>query len=478
MCIPLLLFALLAIGPATGDVILSFNGAKGLLSAPLPVEYASFNIDSASLYHLFDFKDVRLRNLVKQITPPGAWMRIGGTSSGGIVFTGVNGRRNECPAVNGHNGCINAEYWDEIADFVNYTGVRLLFDFSGNWFNAAGDWDPTLNVISQLAYTQAKGYGKNWAWQMGNENMLGHTQEQWGQYFLALKKVMSQFPNIGQTLNGASSSAHDVFLRVVKDVLNIYSYHRYGPDVEPFDMQAIKKEDPCSDIRRMVDSIAPGVLVALEESACHPLGGHDGTCNRFVDGFYWIHVLTSAAERGCHILHRQDFVGYSFVGSVSHYTLAGPPGWVNGKLNGQLDPHPDWYTMVLFKQLVGLMPLGNVSLSGDAGEIADIDPHVWCGSKDGTVVFVYSNGHGSDVHLTSVSGINLNLTRTEYILTAPNNNMTADEIWLNGKQMTVGNDATLPEYPIPGSVSTTVPLVLPKFSYGFVVFNAIVPGCA
>jgi len=47
------LFALLAIGPATGDVTLSFNGEKGLLSAPLPVEYASFNIDSSSLGHFF-----------------------------------------------------------------------------------------------------------------------------------------------------------------------------------------------------------------------------------------------------------------------------------------------------------------------------------------------------------------------------------------------------------------------------------------
>jgi len=286
---------------------------------------------------------------------------------------------------------------------------------------------------------------------------------------------MAQYPGIGQTLNGASSSAHDDFLRVTKGNLDIFSYHRYGPDVlPPLDMATIKKEDPCRDLRRLVDSIAPGVLVSLEESACHALGGHDGFCNRFIDGFYWIHVLTSAAETGCHILHRQDFVGYSFVGSKSGYTLAGPPGWVNASRDGELNPHPDWYTMVLFKQLVGLMPLGNVSLSGDAGEINDIDPHVWCGTKKGTVVFVYSNGHASDVHLTSVSGLSLT-PRTEYILTAPS--LTADEIHLNGKQMTVGKDAMLPEYPVPGNVATTTPLVLPSWSYGFVVFSANVPGC-
>jgi len=401
-------------------------------------------------------------------------MRIGGTSSGGVQFTGVGGRRNSCP---GHI-CINAEYWDEIADFVAYTGVRLLFDFSGRWYNADNDWDPTLNVTSQLDYTQAKGYGKDWAWQMGNEGTGGHTGTQWGGFFNVLKKTLAQYPKLGQTLNGASSSVGGMsaqdFVRATKGNLDIYSFHHYGPDVKDFNMASIKKADPCSGPRSMVDSIAPGVLLSLEESACAALGGHDGICNRFIDGYYYIHVLAAAAETGCHIFHRQDVVGWSFTGLGSGYTLAGPPQWVNSSF-GELNPHPDWFTMVLWKQLVGFMPLGNVALAGDGGEINDIDPHVWCGSKKGTVVFIYSSSHASDIHVTSVSGLMLT-PRTEYFLTAPS--LTADEIHLNGKQMTVGADAMLPEYPIPGSVSTTTPLVLPGNSYGFVVFNGNLPGCA
>jgi len=268
-------------------------------------------------------------------------------------------------------------------------------------------------------------------------------------------------------------SAQD-FVRATKGNLDIYSFHHYGPDVKDFSMENIKKANPCSGPRSMVDSIAPGVLLALEESACAALGGHDGLCNRFVDGYYWIHALTSSAETGCHILHRQDVVGYSFTGLGSGYTLAGPPGWVNSSF-GELQPHPDWFTMVLFKQLVGFMPLGNVSLDGTTGEINDIDPHVWCGSKKGTVVFVYSNAHTTEVHVTSVSGLSLS-PRTEYFLTAPS--LTADEIHLNGKKMTVGDDAILPEYPIPGNAATSSPLVLPPSSYGFVVFNGNLRGCA
>jgi len=89
--------------------------------------------------------------------------------------------------------------------------------------------------------------------------------------------------------------------------------------------------------------------------------------------------------------------------------------------------------------------------------------------------FIYANSHASDIQLTSVTGINLS-PRTEYFLTAPS--LDADEIWLNGNKMSVGQDAMLPQYPVPGKDATTTPLVLPANSYGFVVFNANVPGCS
>jgi hypothetical protein len=448
-----------------------------MLSEKLPVEYASFNIDTASFHYQIDLKDVRLRNIVKQITAPGAWMRIGGTASGGVCFTGPNGPRNACN-VGGKNICINTQFWDEIADFVEYTGVRLLFDFSDHWFDANGDWDPAQNVTAQLAYTASKGYGKNWAWQFGNEALDGHTGTQWGQYFVRLNKAVAQFPGIGQTINGASSSVNGdtavEFLKASLGYLDIYSYHAYGPDVDPFNFNNIKGNRPCAGTRAMVDANAPGVKLSLEESACHPLGGHDGYCNRFVSGYYYIHTLAAAAESGCHYLHRQDVMGYSFVGLGSSYALAGPPGWVNNS-QGSLNPHPDWYTLVLWKQLVGFMPLGNVKATGVAGEVADFDPHVWCGSKNGTVVLTYASGHSTNIQITSLSGVSIT-PRTEYFLTAPT--LTADEIDLNGVKMTVGDDAMLPQYPVPGKTATTSPIVIPPMSYGFVVFNADVPGCA
>jgi len=269
------------------------------------------------------------------------------------------------------------------------------------------------------------------------------------------------------------TSAED-FLRASKGFLDIYSYHGYGPDVQPFNINNIKNNHPCAGTRAMVDSIAPGVQLSLEESACAPMGGHNGYCNRYISGYYYIHTLAAAGETGCHYMHRQDVCGYSFVGLGSSYALAGPPGWYNSTL-GELDPHPDWFTLVLFKQLAGQMPLGNITVGGDAADIADFDPHFWCGRQKGTVVLIYASAHGSDINLSSVSGINIT-PRTEYFLTAPS--LTADEIWLNGVKMTVGADAMLPEYPVPGKAATGSPIVIPGTSYGYVVFNADLPACA
>jgi hypothetical protein len=490
----LILLACFAVGIQAQSITIAFEANTPLRKKPLPPEYVSFNIDSASLGYNFDFKDRRLTNLVKQISHPGAILRLGGTASTGVVWTGVGGRRSPCPG----SICINAEYWDEIHAFLRATGVKLLFDFSGSkWFNASGDWDPNLNATQQMNYTNEKGYTTGFAWQLGNEGTSGRTATQWGQNFVNLKHAMARFPKIGQMLIGPSSSIsgatqENEFLSVTKGALNGFSYHHYGPNITiPPDMKSVRTHTTCHDQRARVDAIDPNTWVVWEESACAPLGGHDGVCNRFASGFYWIHALTIGGELGCDILHRQDIAGYSFPGMGSKYTLAGPPGWANESTWGPLEPHPDWYTTVLFKQLAGLVPLGGVKVTGDAEAVNDVDAHIWCGAEGtaaaGKAVFIYSNGHTASVTVQSINGIPLS-PRVEFILTPTANarskppvpsDLQLDEIYLNGVKMTVDSNAMLPVIPVPGhSVSAADPLVLPAFSYGFVQLTAsTIPAC-
>ena len=53
-------------------------------------------------------------------------------------------------------------------------------------------------------------------------------------------------------------------------------------------------------------------------------------------------------------------------------------------------PHPDWYTSVLWKQLVGRSVL-NTSAMGDALVLATIDTHFWCGNSGSDVVLAWTN---------------------------------------------------------------------------------------
>lgn len=61
---------------------------------------------------------------------------------------------------------------------------------------------------------------------MGNEGTDGRTGTQWGQFFNTFKSAIAQFPGIGHTLNGASSSVGGnsavEFLQATKGNLDIY----------------------------------------------------------------------------------------------------------------------------------------------------------------------------------------------------------------------------------------------------------------
>jgi hypothetical protein len=60
-----------------------------------------------------------------------------------------------------------------------------------------------------------------------------------------------------------------------------------------------------------------------------------------------------------------------------------------------MTPNPDWYTTVLFKQLVGPRIL-NTTVGGDADALAEVDAHFWCGNGGG-VVLAWLNAGAGDV---------------------------------------------------------------------------------
>ena len=77
---------------------------------------------------------------------------------------------------------------------------------------------------------------------------------------------------------------------------------------------------------------------------------------------------------------------------MSHYQLLGPPGWTNN--SASLTPHPDYFTSVLFKNLMGRRALHVQKQSAEP----TASFHVWCSNgaaaPAGAVTLAYINPTG------------------------------------------------------------------------------------
>lgn len=306
-----------------------------------------------------------------------------------------------------------------------------------------------------------------------------------------------------QYISGPSTCCNSMewvgqFMAAAKDSIDLFSMHDYPLNNCSLSEYVNKHQIDglgahLAQYRAARDQNAPGMKLNLEETATQAGGGCDGLSNRYVSGFYYLHAIGMTAENDFDQLNRQDVAGFSFVGRPSHYTLVGPPGWTNGTLS----PHPDWFSHILWRQLMEDTVL-QVNVSASAGLEASFGAHMWCTStrvrgSPGSVTLAYINFNDSDVSL-AVSGT-ASVPRTEYMLTptadsytasrvkragsqasadgAPPTTLQNDEIYLNGQQMTVGADGILPEFPILGNTVTdpSQALVIPAYSYGFITFD-------
>jgi len=150
------------------------------------------------------------------------------------------------------------------------------------------------------------------------------------------------------------------------------------------------------------------------------------------------------------------------------------PGWRNRTLDGIPTPHPDYYTAILWRQLVGQSVL-SIQLQASQAVNETFAVHAVCAnsgvSAAGGVVLIYINLAKAPVQLT-LSGLDAT-PRVEYVLTAPNGNLTADAVLLNGEAWSVNDEGKLPVQPVPGKeIPAGGPdISLPAASYGFLTFE-------
>ena len=179
----LLVYALIA---ASGDdvnalrtgsaspVSISFDDAAPLAS--VRPTYLSVNVDSGSLFQLFDFSDAVLQQLVRNLVQAAPMqLRVGGGAADNAFFTGVGGARGNCslplfdPTI---DVCIDADYMAEICAFAAATGVGLVWDLNvalRTPGSGTGSWNSTnARALFEFLVSQ-HGACPIAAWQLGNE---------------------------------------------------------------------------------------------------------------------------------------------------------------------------------------------------------------------------------------------------------------------------------------------------------------------
>ena len=173
--------------------------------------------------------------------------------------------------------------------------------------------------------------------------------------------------------------------------------------------------------------------------------------------------------------------GWSFAFGESHYQLVGPPGWVVG--SELLTPHPDYWTTLLWRQVVGTRVLASTTSGGDDALRQGVTLSLWCAAEQtspfgaGTVVMPYAVMGTSPVAV-SVPASLLGAATVRFVLTAPGGDLQADEVLLNSEPLELNSDGSLKAYPISGILAPAAPqITLPGQSYGFVAFEAPIQAC-
>jgi heparanase 1 len=536
-------------------VTLSVNDATAIQT--VDELYLGFNLDSGSLYRGIDLGDPVLQRLTANLAP--AQLRVGGSASDSLWYV-PDGASGAGPSpdplapgyaalsVPGYSGYIpnvtlvNNALWTSICGFAEATGTQLLWDLNAVDFRTAqGAWDAAANATALLAFTQAQGLTVA-AWELGNEPDI------WAKHFLGLivsgEQLASDLNTLKQQLSlyglstrlfGPSFAEYNATL--TQSYLSAWSAlgggplgftaHAYplGPPSWPIGnaegFTPVANTPRCSlanflnlesvlSLSSYLAEFSAAVAqfgepsdtrMVLEETASNSLGGCPGYSDRFVSGFYWLNIMGLVAESSWQQLNRQDLAGLSFTSGGSQYTLFGTPGWTNG--SAQLLPaHPDYFTTLLFKALMGSVVLSSFSAVG-ASAPSDFTAHIWCSNPSapgaaagGAITVAFINANGAPAYITSLSstqsGRQLPLVpRREYILTAaagtePFGGLQGYGILLNGEAMSVNVDGSLPSYlsspqgRLVGSRITR--LTLPAYSYGFVSLLAagvaLCPGAA
>jgi heparanase 1 len=510
-------------------------------STTIPEQFLSFNFDwnlnrsevdawtNASYGFTLDLQNPRMRTLAKALAP--ANLRVGGSNADVAEYNEEfpGGKKCSDEAV-AKKVCLTPARWDELIEFANTVGLRLVFDLNimiGR--DSGGEWDST-NAKALLTYTAKKYPSFKHGFELGNEKEFVVGPEDAAHCYLKLRGFINTLwpEESGRPiLVGPELNPRPDWLRVfldtigVKGVLDAVAYHMYVGYGRSLNLPSLMLQPAWLDFSHTVAAQSRAAQLSspagrdaelwIGETAAAWASGTAGVCDGFISGFWWLDQLGMAASTGHGAMSRQCFVG-------GNYSLL-------DQLNG-FKPNPDYWTAWVWRHLVSTRM---VDLSQVMPYEGDYKPnaraYMACTSrkaaeyKEGAVTLIFINQDqaqnksilmyqqdryfGSKDPLLAYEGRAAatsaaaagagagasasewpptpppfpNLPRYAYVLTAPGSNVLSREVQLNGQVLKM--DEAPWELPtLAGEAATSEAFVVPPSSYGFAVYpNAQAPAC-
>lgn len=268
------------------------------------------------------------------------------------------------------------------------------------------------------------------------------------------------------------------------NIPDIFTWHIYslGPGsdskigqyaLDPNKLDKISTES--QQVYNTVSEIAPTSRVWLGEACGAYDSGRDNVTNAFNSGFWFLDQMALMAANGHAAYCRQALAG-------GFYSLL--------DLN-TFEPHPDYYSLLLYSRL-----MGPVVLTATSSSTATIRAYAYCTSVKGnvgqspigSVTVLLINLSNSTVYNVELSFDTLtpsevrNLARQEYLVTSAGgpsveNILASKSVLLNGKLLSTGlgvdgsSSGKIPDLlPYEVSAGSDTSVSMPPLSYGFFVF--------
>jgi len=399
-----------------------------------------------------DLSRMRLRKLAAALGP--AYVRSSGNIADGVYFHDSD-EPVPAAAPNGFEVVLTRQQWKGLIDFARAVNAQIVTSFgvSAGTRDANGRWTPD-QAGRLIAYTKSVG-GDIAAAEFFNEPTLGpqgigglppgyHAQDFARDFAIFLPFARSAAPGMlilgpGATgegpitlLAGEVIKTSDLLSAMPRPNFDAFSYHAYGasslrckaPGKLTTTLEAALSEEWLSRTERtyefyagLRDRYQPGKPIWVTEAGETSCGG-DPWAKTFLDTFRYLDQLGRLAKHGVHTVMHNTL-------AVSEYALLD---------HDTLTPRPNYWAALLWRRLMGTTVL-------DAGIPLREGLHLYAqclpGRAGGVTLLAINNSRSQP------TALNVSKAAERYTLTA--RKLEDAQVQLNGNDLALGSNDTLPE---------------------------------